>query len=159
MFPTKILLATNGSAEASVAEEAAVELADATGSELHVVHVVSVVPELPAPGAVAKERSEALLERRRLRGLGLLDARVRRIEGELGGAVAGSYYREGVPEKAVTALGEVLEAGLIVTGGTRRPWFERIFAGLGFSERISRRAGRPVLVAAEARPRHEALSQ
>lgn len=157
MFPTKILLATNGSTEASVAEEAAVELAGATDSELYVVHVVSKVADLPAPGAAAKERSEALLERRRLRGLGLLDARVRRIEGELGGTVAGSYYREGAPEKAVVLLGEELEAGLIVTGGTRRPWFERVFAGLGFSERVSRRAGRPVLVASEARPKHEAL--
>ena len=159
MFPTKILLATNGSAEASVAEEAAVELADGTGSELHVVHVVSVVSELPSPRLEAKVRVEALLEARRLRGLALLDARVRRIEGELGGSVTHSYYREGTPEKAVILLGEALGAGLIVAGGTRRPWFERVFAGLGFSERISRRAGRPVLVAAEARPQHKAVSK
>ena len=150
MFPTKILLATNGSAEASIAEEAAVELAEGTGSELHVVHVVSMVPELPHPGAATRERSEAVLERRRLRGLALLDARVGRIEGKLGGTVAGSYYREGTPEKAVILLGEELGAGLIVTGGAPRPWFERVFTGLGFSERVSRRAGRPVLVASEA---------
>lgn len=157
MFPTKILLATNGSAEAAVAEEAAVELVNGTGSELHVVHVVSTVAELPYPRAAAKERSETLLELRKLRGLALLDARVRRIEEDLGGAVAGSYYREGKPENEVILLGEELESGLIVAGGRRRPWFERVFAGLGFSERVSHRAGRPVLVAAESRPRRKAV--
>ena len=157
MFPTKILLATDGSAEASVAEEAAVELANGTGSELHIVYVVSTAPELPYPKASAKERSEALLEWKRLRGLGLLDARVKHIEGELGGTVAASHYREGKPERETISLGGELGAGLIVTGGTRRPWYERMFAGSGFSERVSRRAGRPVLVAGESTPRKKAL--
>jgi nucleotide-binding universal stress UspA family protein len=63
MFPTRILLATDGSSEAALAEEAAVELANGTGSELHVVHVVPTVLELPyPPRSLAKERSEALLE-------------------------------------------------------------------------------------------------
>lgn len=148
MFPTRILLATDGSEEAALAEEAAVELAEGTGSELHVVYVVSTVPELPYPRSYAKEQSEALLERRRLRALGLLEDRVRRIE-ELGGSVAASHYREGRPEKAVVHLGEELDAGLIMTGGQRRPRLERIFCGAGFSENVTRRAGRPVLVASE----------
>ena len=157
MFPTKILLMTNGSKEAAIAEEAAVEMANGTGSELHVVHVVSTVPELPHPRPSSKKRSEALLEWRRLRGLGLLDARVRRIEEELGGMVAASHYREGKPEREAVMIGEELGAGLIVTGGKRRPWYERLFCGSGFSERISRRAGRPVLVAGESKSRHEAV--
>lgn len=156
MFPTKILLATDGSAEASIAEEAAVELANGTGSELHVVYVVSTVPELPYPRGLTKERSEALLERRRLRGFALLDVRMRHIEDELGGAVAHSHYREGKPEKEAISLGEEIEAGLIVSGGKRRPWYERMFCGAGFSERVSRRAGRPVLVASEWTSRHKA---
>ena len=157
VFPTKILLATDGSAEAAVAEEAAVELANGTGSELHVVYVVSTVPELPYPRASAKERGEAVLEWRRLRGLGVLDARVKHVEEELGGAVTQSHYREGRPEKETVFLGQDLEAGLIVTGGKRRPWYERLFAGSGYSERVSRRAGRPVLVAGESKPRHKAV--
>ena len=36
IFPTKILLATDGSKEAVLAARAAVELAEKTGSELHV---------------------------------------------------------------------------------------------------------------------------
>ena len=157
VFPTKILLATNGSAQASVAEEAAVELASGTGSELHVVYVLSRVPELPYPQASLRERSEALLDRRRLRGLGVLEARVRRMEEELGATVAASYYREGKPEKETVKLGEELGAGLIVTGGERRPWYERIFCGAGFSELVSRRAARPVLVARGSKSRHAAV--
>jgi len=39
IFPTKILLATDGSAEAQLAATTAADLAKSTGSELHVVHV------------------------------------------------------------------------------------------------------------------------
>ena len=39
IFPTRILLATDGSEEAELAATKAVVLADATDSELHVVHV------------------------------------------------------------------------------------------------------------------------
>ncbi len=44
-FPTRILLATDGSEEAELARTTAVDLAQSTGSELHVVHV-GVVPTL-----------------------------------------------------------------------------------------------------------------
>ena len=144
IFPTKILLATDGSREASLAEDAAVELSNGTGSELHVIHVVRTTPELPHPRSSMKERSEALLEWRKLAGLKLLDDRVRRIE-DFGGSVAASHYKEGDPEREVIRLGEELDAGLIIVGGQRRSWFERIF-GAGFSENISWRANRPVLV-------------
>src|SRR5215216_2882111 len=114
------------------------------GCELHVVYVVRMTFDLPYLRSATKECSEALLDWRRLRGLKLLDDRVRRIE-DLGGSVAASHYRDGNPEKEIIALGEELGAGLIVTGGRRRPWFERIF-GAGFSERLFWRADRPVLV-------------
>ena len=39
IFPSKVVLAIDGSEEASRAAEAAVELCEKTGSELHVVHV------------------------------------------------------------------------------------------------------------------------
>ena len=144
MFPTKILLATDGSNEAVMAEDAAVELSGGTGSELHVVHVVSMVFDLPYPRGSLRERNEAVLDRRKIRGLRLLQERVRRIE-DLGGVVAASHYREGNPEKEVLKLASELDAGLIITGGQRRPWFERMF-GAGFSEHVFKRADRPVLV-------------
>jgi nucleotide-binding universal stress UspA family protein len=40
IFPTKILLATDGSREANLAARTAVDLADKTGSELHVAFVL-----------------------------------------------------------------------------------------------------------------------
>ena len=73
------MLATGGSRKARRVVEA-VELANGTSSELHVVYVVPMVPELPYPRSSTKERSEALLEPRRLGGLRLLDEQVRRIK-------------------------------------------------------------------------------
>ena len=157
MFPTEILLATNGSPEAVVAEEAAVELAVGTGSVLHVVHVVHTVPELPYPRATARERSEAILEARKLGALRLLDNRVRRVR-ELGGDVVASYYREGSAEREILGLANELDVGLIVTGGRRRPWFERVF-GRGFSERLLRRADRPVLVVGDLSKQEQTVTK
>jgi nucleotide-binding universal stress UspA family protein len=115
---------------------------------LHVVHVVSTVPEAPYPHYWEKEKSEALLEWKKVKGLGFLDDLVSRIEEELGGNVAGSHYRDGTPDKEVARLGEEIDAGLIVVGGRRPKWFERIFL-TGYSERVSRRAKCPVLVVGE----------
>ena len=147
MFPTKILLAADASDEAYPAVEAAVELANGTGSELQVVFVVSTAPELPYPKFTARERNEAFLEHKRLGGLRLLEDQVRRVE-EFGGSVAVSHYREGNREREVIQLAREIGAGLIVTGGRRRPWYVRIF-GPGFSTRVHRKADRPVLVVGE----------
>ncbi len=157
MFPTRILLATNGSAEAAVAEEAAVEMAEGTGSELHVVYVVSTVPRLPHPHPAAKERSETILELRKIGGLRVLNDRVRRIE-ELGGSATASYYREGRPEPEIIKLAEELDVGLILTGGQKRPWFERVF-GAGFSQILLRKADRPVLVVGNRERRNSTVRE
>ena len=100
-----------------------------------------------------RERNEAVLDRRKIRGLRLLQERVLRIEDLV---VAASHYREGNPEKEVLRLASVLDAGLIITGGQRRPWFERIF-GAGFSEHVFKRADRPVLVVNGREPEGSAL--
>jgi nucleotide-binding universal stress UspA family protein len=44
IFPTKILLATDGSEEAELAARTATDLAGKTGSELHVVYVLVMPP-------------------------------------------------------------------------------------------------------------------
>lgn len=136
-----------------MAVQAAVELAEGTDSELHLVHVVPIVPERTRPyswanHSWAKERSEAQLEWRKLRGLKLLDDQVRRVEEELGGTLTRAYYREGRPEKEVVRLGDEIDAGLIVTKSQGRPWLERIF-GAGFSKEVFWRADRPVLIVGE----------
>jgi nucleotide-binding universal stress UspA family protein len=153
IFPTRILVATDSSEGVSLAVRAAVELADGTGSELHLVHVVPTEPEPPSPyswvnHSWAKERSEAQLESKRLRALELLDGQARRVEEELGGSVTATHYREGRLEKEVVRLGDEIEAGLIVVRSRRHPWFARIF-GVGFSEGVFWRTDRPVLILGE----------
>ena len=144
MYPTKILLATDGSKESAPAVLTAVELAAGSGSELHVVHAVSTVARPPYPHLTTKERGEIVLERLRLAALALLDEKVREIQ-EMGGVVAGSYYREGEPIAEVLRLAEGLGVGLIVTGdrtlGKRRRPLVRSFA-MG----LFRRADCPVLL-------------
>jgi hypothetical protein len=68
---------------------------------MHVVHVVSTASEIPYPRYPAKERSEALLEAKKLHALTLLDRRVAWIE-KIGGKVAGSHYREGQPTRRLS---------------------------------------------------------
>ena len=84
IFSTRILLATDGSVESELALSTAVDLANSTSSELHVVHVGSQYhPDLPTL------RDPALFEER-LQGLEqetqeVLDGQARKIE-EAGGA-------------------------------------------------------------------------
>ena len=130
-----------------MAAEAAVELGSGTSYELHIVHVVSTAPEMPYPRRFAKERTEALLEAKKLHALTLLDKRVAWIE-KIGGKVTGSHYREGKPHEEVVRLGEELEVGLVIVGDRSPSWFERAFARR-FSERVLSRANRPVLVVRE----------
>ena len=59
IFPTKVLVATDGSREAHLATRTAAELAAKTGSELHVVHVFGITPWYPAyPEATAFDGAE-----------------------------------------------------------------------------------------------------
>ena len=156
MFPTRILLAVDGSKETPSAVRAAVELASGTNSEMHVVHVVCTVPGPPYPHFAAKERSEAILEWRKLKGLEFLDEQVKRIGEDLGGSVAASYYREGKPEAELLRLGREIDAGLIVMGGRRRTRLERVL-GMNSAEKVLRRADRPVLVVGSESSRSSAV--
>jgi nucleotide-binding universal stress UspA family protein len=44
IFPTKVLVATDGSREAQLAAQTAADLSQKTNSELHVVHVFGIAP-------------------------------------------------------------------------------------------------------------------
>jgi nucleotide-binding universal stress UspA family protein len=144
MYPTKILLATDGSKESAPALRTAVELAAATGSQLHVVHAISTASQRPYPRAYARGMREAILHRTRLAALALLDEKVSQVE-EMGGTVAGSYYREGQPVEEVLRLSDELGVGLIVTGGRIFGRLERFFAS-SFCEELLLRAECPVLM-------------
>jgi nucleotide-binding universal stress UspA family protein len=144
MYPTKMLLATDGSKESAPAVRTAVELANATGSELHVAHAISTAPQMPYPRHFERAKSEDILHRKRVAALVLLEEKVKQAE-EMGGIVVNSYYREGDPLKEVLKLAEELDVGLIITGGRRlaRP---RMLWSSSYPMEIFRHAKCPVLI-------------
>ena len=138
LFPTRILLATDGSPDAALAARSAVELAGGTGSELHVVHVGEFLPTY-----LAFTEEEPAELRRRAREI--LDEGVRRIE-ESGGTVAGDHLRLGRPAEEIINLAEEIDAGLVVVGSRGLGALRRAVLG-SVSENVVRYAPCPVFVA------------
>ena len=145
IFPTKILLATDGSKDAELAATTALDLAKTTGSELHVVSVfpgpayVHPYYETHFPDAAERLRREARKERQEM-----LDERVERIR-EAGGSVAQTHIREGETAAQIVALAEELEAGLIAIGSSERGGLRRALMG-NVSDSVVRHAHCPVMV-------------
>lgn len=136
VWPKKILLATDDSEDAVRATEAAFDLSNKSGSELHVVHVWH---DVPSPHAHRFLRTQL-----RLQGREILDEQVKKIE-DSGGTVAGSYLREGRVSDEVIELSEELEAGLLIVGSRGLGTVKRILMG-SHSEEIVHHAHIPVLV-------------
>ena len=142
-FPTRILLATDGSEEADLAASRAVDLADATDSELHVVHV-GVVPIFleSYPGTLGYERRlYKQIEEESWQRLRELSWRVK----VAGGTVAGSHLRMGAVALEVVALAKELGVGLIVIGCRGHRGIRRVIEG-SISDAVIRHALCPVLV-------------
>jgi nucleotide-binding universal stress UspA family protein len=137
----KILLATDGSEEAELAAQAAVEVAKSTGSELHLVHV-KLLPITPPYPDVLDWRED--LERAEREARKLLDEQVKKVE-DAGGTVAGVHLREELPAEEIVALAEELGASLIVVGRRNRGRIRRALAG-SVSDWVVRHAHSPVLV-------------
>jgi nucleotide-binding universal stress UspA family protein len=136
VFPTKILLASDGSEDAVQATEAATDLATKSGSELHVVHVWH---DVPSPYAHRFVRSEL-----RRQGQEILAEQVRKIE-EAGSTVTQAHLREGRTSDEVIKLSEELGVGLLVVGSRGMGTVRRILIG-SHSEEIVHHARVPVLV-------------
>jgi nucleotide-binding universal stress UspA family protein len=143
IFLTKILLATDGSEEASLAALSAVDLADKTGSELHVVFVLPTqdVPDYDTMGFYIEKPHEQEIEQM---GKRLLDEQVRRVE-EVGGTVAGAHFRMARADRGILAVGEDVGAGLIVLGSRGLGGVKRALMG-SVSDSVVRHAHCPVLV-------------
>jgi nucleotide-binding universal stress UspA family protein len=143
IFPTRILLATDGSEEAELAALRAVELAQSTASELHVVHV-GVVPSflVSYPGTLGYYGK--LYEQIEEQSGELLRKESRRVK-DAGGTVAGSHLRMGAVDLEIVALAEELGAGLIVMGSRGLGGVRRALMGSA-SDSVVRHAHCPVLV-------------
>lgn len=152
IFPTKILLATDGSEDAILAARAATDLCAATGSEVHVVHALQPLPRYAYPGVTAEVYSR-VLEVREGAARDQLDEQKRRID-EGGGKVAEVHLRSGPAVDEILELAEELEAGLIVMGSRGMGLVERVVIG-SVSEGVVHDASCPVLVlrGGEAEPK------
>ena len=140
IFPTKILLATDGSKEAQVGARTAADLAKSHDSELHMVYVESALPMI---GGFADPGEERVGPESRQ----LLDEQVKLIQ-ETGTNVAEAHLRLGRPDEQILRVGEEIDAGLIVMGSRGRGGIRRALMG-SVSDSVVRHAHCPVLVVRE----------
>ncbi len=136
VFPTRILLATDGSEDANLALRAAVDIAGKTGSELHVVHAWHSVPS-----ARFKSYIRAQLKKEAQQ---LLAEQAGRIKDQ-GGEVAGAHVAEGSAVDKILDLAQELGAGLIVIGSRGLGSVKRLVLG-SVSEGVVHHITCPVLV-------------
>ena len=146
IFPTKILLATDGSEEATLAARTAVDIADKTNSELHVVYVgeeygypIHAVPEYEYARTIQENLEQEVRK--------LLDAEVEQVKAA-GGTVVGAHFGMGRPDEEIVKLAEEIGAGLIVMGSRGRGGVRRSLMG-SVSDSVVRHAHCPVMVVRE----------
>jgi nucleotide-binding universal stress UspA family protein len=142
-FPTRILLATDGSEGAELAASRAVELAQRTESELHVVYV-GIAPTflMSDPGTVGYDRM--ILEEIEDEARELLRKLSWRVK-VAGGNVAGTHLGMGEVNLEIVACAKKLGADLIVLGCRGHRGIRRAIGG-SVSDAVIRHAPCPVLV-------------
>jgi nucleotide-binding universal stress UspA family protein len=139
IFPTKVLLATDGSRDAELARTTAIDLADSTNSELHVVTV--------APGRPSYDvRNPEVVEHLRRQAEDILNGQAEKIEQE-GGKVAERHLRiaERYRAQQIVQVAEEIGAGLVVMGSRGLGGVRRALMG-SVSDSVVRHAHCPVLV-------------
>ena len=147
IFPTKILLATDSSEEAELALSTAIDLANSTNSQLH---VVTVGPWNPDPAYAVHEASlhwetyEQASEAIGKEVQEILDNQLRKIE-EGGGTVQEAHLRRGRKDEEIVRVAEEIGAGLIVMGSRGLGGMRRALMG-SVSDGVMRHAHCPVLV-------------
>ena len=149
IFPTRILLATDGSKQAELAARTAVDIAATTNSELHMVtvarHEHAHVYDLPEePGDVQKSLYEAIERKARE----LLDEQVKKIE-QTGGTIPQEVHLlRGYPDREIVHLADEIGAGLIVMGNRGKGGVRKALMG-SVSNSVVRYAHCPVLIVRE----------
>jgi nucleotide-binding universal stress UspA family protein len=148
IFPTKILLASDGSREAELAARTAADLANTTNSELHLITVARGNPD-PAyytnDVVLRYETYEEAIEAVMGETQWVLDEQVQKVE-EAGGAVEEAHPRIGeLPDQAIVHLAEELEVGLIVMGSRGLGGVRRALMG-SISDFVVRHAHCPVMI-------------
>ena len=136
-FPTKILLATDGSEDAALATKAAIDLSNQSGAELHVVHVGRSSLRLSPTEyqAAAREKIGELAKAVEEAGGDVTETHIRIDDSQTAGNEA----------EHITGLAEELGADLIVLGSRGLSGMKRLVMG-SVSESVVRHAHCPVLV-------------
>ncbi len=154
IFPTKILLASDGSETGTHAMEVAVEFCEQTGSELHLVYVgedaysaTLVYPEAADPEWVEREGpvlTGQLQQQFEQMSRRVLDTQAEKVR-EAGGTIAQAHLRMGEAATQIVDLAEELGAGLVVLGSRGLGGIRRALMG-SVSDSVVRHAHCPVLV-------------
>ena len=148
IFPTTILLATEGSEEAPLAAPTAADLAEKPRSGLH---VLTVGPDLPLYELTEHPAEfEDVLRENRRQSKEMLEQQAKRIE-ESGGTVKETRLREGRAAEEIVEVAEEIGAGLIVMGSRGRGGIRRALMG-SVSDSVVRHAHCPVLVVRREKP-------
>jgi nucleotide-binding universal stress UspA family protein len=144
VFPTTILLATDGSQEGTLALETATELSRSTGSEVHLVYVLPTPAQLVGHRLLSNEAKESAIAAVERDAETFLKEQAEKVESN-GGKLAESHLRTGEPDKEILRTAEGLEAGLIVIGSRGLGAITRTLVG-SVSDSVVRHAHCPVFV-------------
>jgi len=154
IFPTKILLASDGSETGTHAMEVAVEFCEQTGSELHLVYVgedaysaTLVYPEAADPECMGREGpvlTGQLQQQFEQMSRRVLDTQAEKVR-EAGGTIAQAHLRMGEAATEIVDLAEELGAGLVILGSRGLGGIRRALMG-SVSDSVVRHAHCPVLV-------------
>src|SRR3712207_6310760 len=144
MLGTRMLLATDGSEEAELATRAAAELAEDTGSELHVVYVEPLPDFMKKDDAGTPGYDRELYEKIEEEARETLRKLTWRVK-VAGGTVTGSHLRMGAVAEEIVDLAGELEVDLIIVGSRGLRGIRRAITG-SVSESVFRHARCPVMV-------------
>ena len=148
IFPTRIVVATDGSREAQLALTTAADLANSTDSELHVLHV----GEVPLVYHPERHAYRAEYEAHEKEAQQLLEAQLERIEGADATLLAHSHLRMGRAnaraDEEIVELAQSIDAGLIVMGSRGQGRLRRALVG-SVSDSVVRHAHCPVTIVRE----------
>jgi nucleotide-binding universal stress UspA family protein len=150
IFPTKILLATDGSSEASLALTTAADIANSTNSELHVAYVFPTAVQRPFPNPILARPADEMeheLDEAMQQAQHFLDQRVDKGKQE-GVSVAEAHLVRGRPDREVVHLSEEIGAGLIIMGSRGLGGVRRALMG-SVSDSVVRHAHCPVMIVRE----------
>jgi nucleotide-binding universal stress UspA family protein len=136
LYETRVLVGTDGSADARLAADAAAQIASETGSELHLVDVWQGAAHPTLYGVRVFEKA----------GREILDEE----SGRLGGEPV-THLLTGSPARKILDLAAVISPGLIVVGSRGLGGVGRALLG-SVSEGIAHRSPYPVLVVRGAWP-------